>query len=143
VGGWDAKFTLPSTPNLGYAQVQLTATGSRTSYHTHTIRVEEFRRPEFEVSAQAGAGPFVIGGGGDVTVAAKYFAGGVLPGAEVNWYVTTSRASYTPPNRDDYVFGNWEPWWGYRSWHDDGGDQSATTNRAPSSYNHKGKTDAM
>jgi hypothetical protein len=28
--------------------------------------------------------------------------------------VTASTASFTPPNRDDYVFGEWTPWWG---WH--------------------------
>ena len=41
-----------------------------TSY-THTFQIEEFRRPEFEESAQASPGPFIIGGGGDVTVDAK------------------------------------------------------------------------
>jgi uncharacterized protein YfaS (alpha-2-macroglobulin family) len=143
VGGFDTKFTLPSTPNLGATAVTFTADGMGGNYY-HQIQVEEFRRPEFEVSANASAGPFVVGGGGDVTVAAKYYAGGALPGAEVNWYVTTSSASFSPPNHDDYVFGNWEPWWGYHRWYDDdsGDGDGDDTKRAPSSYTHQAKTDA-
>jgi alpha-2-macroglobulin len=52
-------------------------------------------------------------------VTAKYFAGGPLPGAPVNWYINASQTSYTPPNRDEFVFGQWEPWWDYRSWYDE------------------------
>jgi alpha-2-macroglobulin len=143
VGGWDATFALPSTPNLGDARVELSTTGRLTSYHRHTIQVEEFRRPEFEVSAQASMGPFVIGGSGDVTVSAKYFAGGVLPGADVSWYVSASQTSFTPPNRDDFVFGMWEPWWGYRAWYHDEPEDPSPGARSPGSWQHAGKTDAM
>ena len=63
---------------------------TRRAAYTHGFQIEEFRRPEFEVSAQASQGPFLVGGSGDVTVDAKYYAGGPLPGAPVNWYVTAS-----------------------------------------------------
>jgi len=33
--------------------------------YDHEVRVEEFRRPEFEVSAQASQGPFLVGAGGE------------------------------------------------------------------------------
>ncbi len=136
-GAWNAKFTLPKTPNLGYATVELQARGygGPGSGHSHTIRIEEFRRPEFEVSAQASQGPFLVGGGGDVTVSAKYYSGGPLPGAPVSWYVTSSRTSFTPPGRDDYIFGSWVPWWGY--------DDGASEYHAPKTWSHTGKTDAI
>jgi uncharacterized protein YfaS (alpha-2-macroglobulin family) len=111
VGGFDTKFTLPKTPNLGEATIAFTTTGSLSSSFTHSVQVEEFRRPEFEVSAQASQGPFVVGGGGDVTVSAKYFAGGPLAGADVSWRVTAAQTRFTPPNHDDYSFGEWTPWW--------------------------------
>jgi len=141
-GGFDTTFKLPGTPNLGYARVALEARGRMPSSYTHTFQIEEFRRPEFEVSAQASPGPFLIGGGGDITVDAKYFAGGVLPGAPVDWYVTASQTSYTPPNRDDFVFGSWEPWWGYRAWYDDAGPNGRGYQPQPS-WTHAGKTDAL
>jgi uncharacterized protein YfaS (alpha-2-macroglobulin family) len=140
VGGFDTKFTLPKTPNLGYANVELSTEGRLKSYYTHPFQIEEFRRPEFEVSASASTGPFMIGGGGDITVAAKYFAGGVLPGAQVDWYVTATPTSFTPPNRDDYVFGQWTPWWGYHAWYDDDGNNQY---KPQPSWTHASKTDAM
>ncbi|HEU0036765.1 MAG TPA: DUF6049 family protein [Kofleriaceae bacterium] len=133
IGGFDLKFTLPKTPNLGYAWIDFEAHGKDAWSTTppgyqfrHDFQVQEFRRPEFEVTAQASQGPFVIGTSADVTVSAKYYAGGPLPGAPVNWNVNASQTSFTPPNRDDYVFGNWQPWWGY---YDAYADDDAPTTR--------------
>ena len=115
-GGFDLALKLPPTMNLGSATVQLVAAaapgpavGGRE--HTHSFNVQEFRRPEFEVAAQAGEGPHFVGGAADVTVAASYYAGGGLAGADVSWRVAASRGSFTPPNRDDFTFGEWTPWW--------------------------------
>jgi uncharacterized protein YfaS (alpha-2-macroglobulin family) len=142
VGGFDTKFTLPKTPNLGHAYVHMEARGRMSTSYSHAFQIEEFRRPEFEVLAQASPGPFIIGGGGDITVDAKYFAGGALPGAPVNWYLTATQTSFTPPNRDDYVFGSWEPWWGYRAWYDYD-DYGGRPYKAPPSWSFQGKTDAL
>jgi uncharacterized protein YfaS (alpha-2-macroglobulin family) len=143
VGGWDTKFILPKTPNLGYAYISLSAQGSTAwdgqGEHSHSIQVEEFRRPEFEVSAQASQGPFVVGGTGDVTVKAKYYSGGPLPGAPVQWYVTANQTNFTPPNRDDFTFGKWTPWWGYHRY--GGGDDEGY--KPPRTWNHTGTTDAI
>ncbi|CAN5384668.1 hypothetical protein BH11MYX1_BH11MYX1_49690 [soil metagenome] len=143
VGGFDTKFALPKTPNLGSANILFTTVGSYAQVFGHQFQIQEFRRPEFEVTAQPSVGPFLIAGGGDVTVSAKYYSGGPLPGADVNWSVTASPTSFTPPNREDFVFGNWAPWWGYsRIDYDDNGDvvvpQQGTT-----SWAFTGKTDAM
>ncbi|MCW5803695.1 MAG: Ig-like domain-containing protein, partial [Deltaproteobacteria bacterium] len=163
VGGFDLGFALPKTPNLGTATIQLIADGDAPSRaHTHAFQIEEFRRPEFEVSAQASQGPFLVrpaspgkddkDGAGDVTVTAKYYTGGPLPSAPVNWQVSSSQTSYTPPNREDYVFGSWVPWWEVRSYNDyDGGDgdddeaprgKRGGGRRAPGQLGLQGKTDA-
>ncbi|MGN6106364.1 MAG: Ig-like domain-containing protein, partial [Kofleriaceae bacterium] len=137
VGGFHAQVALPKTPNLGYAYVELMAQGRMPGAHYHSFQIEEFRRPEFAVSAQASQGPFLVGGGGDVTVEAKYYAGGPLPGAPVQWEVQASKTNYTPPNRGDYVFGEWLPWWGY-------GRGFGPTDRyhEPKTWTLPGKTDA-
>jgi uncharacterized protein YfaS (alpha-2-macroglobulin family) len=139
VGGFDTKFTLPKTPNLGYARVEFESQGRMHETYSHGFQIQEFRRPEFEVNAQASQGPFVVGGSGDISVSAKYFAGGPLPGAAVSWYVTAAETSYTPPNRDDYVFGTWVPWWGYRGYYD---DEENPRYKAPKTWQLAGKTDA-
>jgi uncharacterized protein YfaS (alpha-2-macroglobulin family) len=119
-GAFDLALKLPTTMNLGAAHLHLVADaapggeeeGGRE--HVHAFSVQEFRRPEFEVKAQAGEGPHVVGGGTDVTVAASYYAGGGLAGADVAWRVEATRGSFTPPNRDDFTFGEWTPWWDIR-----------------------------
>src|SRR6185312_1904205 len=98
-GGFDTKFTLPKTPNLGNANVQFTTSGALVTTFAHTFQIQEFRRPEFEVSAQPSTGPFLVAGGGDVTVSAKYYSGGPLPGADVTWSLSASPTVFTPPNR--------------------------------------------
>jgi uncharacterized protein YfaS (alpha-2-macroglobulin family) len=122
LGGFDAKLKLPATMNLGNASLSLQATGgsgaASSRDYTHTFQVQEFRRPEFEVNAQASDGPFFVGGHAQATVAASYYAGGGLADAEVNWSVRAEPAQFTPPNRGDYTFGKWTPWWeraGYSS----------------------------
>ncbi|HEX8722816.1 MAG TPA: DUF6049 family protein, partial [Pyrinomonadaceae bacterium] len=116
LGGFDTKFKLPGTMNLGSASVLFRAEGgaagtaSRENYHA--LQVQEFRRPEFEVSAKADEGPHFVGGHAQAAVQASYYAGGGLADSEVNWRVTATPTSFTPPNRGDYTFGRWTPWWG-------------------------------
>jgi uncharacterized protein YfaS (alpha-2-macroglobulin family) len=141
VGGFDTKVVLPKTPNLGHASMILRTTGGE---HYHSFQIQEFRRPEFEVSAQASQGPFLVADGGDVTVTAKYYSGGPLPGAAVNWAVTASQTSFTPPNRDDFIFGAWEPWWGYHHYDfDEGMGYRGGGYKPPKQWALASKTDAM
>lgn len=106
--GFDLSLELPKTMNLGQAQLIVGGT-------VHYINVQEFRRPEFEVSAKnETAGPHVVADpkGADLSVSAKYYAGGSLPNTPVTWNVTASATSYTPPGQEEFTFGKWTPWWG-------------------------------
>jgi uncharacterized protein YfaS (alpha-2-macroglobulin family) len=118
LGGFDFAFTLPENVNLGYAQVYLDAQGSLSSLYNlrqyHNFQIQEFRRPEFEVTARnETTGPYFAEEYAIVAVEASYYAGGPLPNAEVDWYVTSSASNYEPPNWPDFVFGTWTPWWYY------------------------------
>ncbi|HEY3355614.1 MAG TPA: DUF6049 family protein [Polyangia bacterium] len=113
LGGFDLGLKLPPTMNLGHAWLELRR-GAHA--HTHGFQVQEFRRPEFEVTASASEGPHVVGGHATVAVRASYYAGGGLPGAEVRWSVTARPGHFTPPNRADFTFGTWTPWWDYPGW---------------------------
>jgi uncharacterized protein YfaS (alpha-2-macroglobulin family) len=115
LGGFDLKLKLPPTMNLGNASLNLQAQGLKIAasgeHHQHYFQVQEFRRPEFEVNAKTDEGPYFIGGHAQATVAASYYAGGGLPNSEVNWRVSAMPGQFTPPNRGDYTFGKWTPWW--------------------------------
>ncbi|HVF48452.1 MAG TPA: alpha-2-macroglobulin family protein [Pyrinomonadaceae bacterium] len=135
LGGFDTSFKLPPTVNLGHARLDLSAQGGSAAgegrQHTHLIQVQEFRRPEFEVTAQASEGPHVVGEHADASVSAFYYAGGGLANAEVNWSVRATPAHFTPPNRGDFTFGTWVPWW------------RASSRREPGqTQTYKGTTDA-
>ncbi len=135
LGGFDTAFKLPATMNLGHTNLTLTADGLSQSVPgqatNHSFQVQEFRRPEYEVKVMAGTGPHFIRGYAIATASANYYAGGVLSNAETNWQVTATPTNYTPPNRGDFIFGTWTPWW----WGDRPGGQSTSQSFA-------GRTDA-
>ncbi len=121
LGGFDFMITLPENTNLGYAQLHLYALGSldnltNTEYY-HSLQIQEFRRPEFEVAARnETTAPYFAGEHAIVSVEAAYFAGGPLPNAETTWWVTSTPTNYSPPNWPEFSFGFWTPWW---YWYDD------------------------
>jgi uncharacterized protein YfaS (alpha-2-macroglobulin family) len=115
-GGFDTSFKLPANMNLGSATVEFETDNDEGDFHDqkyqHRFTVQEFRRPEFEVTASRdNEGELFPGSYADLSVAANYFAGGGLTDAEVKWEVTSQPTNFTPPNRSDYSFGVWTPWW--------------------------------
>ncbi len=134
-GAFDFQLKLPENLNLGYQRLEFAANGNlENKDFTHVFQVQEFRRPEFEVSAAAEtAAPFYVGDSAITGVEAKYYSGGFLKNAETNWTLTAKPTNYTPPNRDDYTFGKFVPWW--KNYYD--GDYDERT-----SQQFKGVTDA-
>ena len=108
-GGFELTLKLPPTMNLGTSYLTVTAAGLAGG--THPLQVQEFRRPEYEVTASASQAPHFVGGSATVAVSAQYYAGGSLSNAPVAWNVSAVATTYTPPNRDDFTFGRWTPWW--------------------------------
>lgn len=118
LAGFDLKLKLTPTMNLGRAllEFKLEPDGGE---HTHVFQVQEFRRPEFEIKIDASEAPHFVGAHATVAMTASYYAGGGLAATDVNWAVVSVPTNYTPPNRDDYTFGKFRPWWGY--YEDEGG----------------------
>lgn len=113
LGGFDLALPLPRTPNLGHAHLELEVVAGtmKGQQYGHTLQIQEFRRPEYEVKARASEGPHIVGGHADLTVSAQYFAGGALASAETRWSVASAPGSYSPPGHDGFTFGRWRPWW--------------------------------
>jgi hypothetical protein len=109
LAGFDTAFRLPEDMNLGPVSIRLETVGAAgdldSRSYAHYFQVEEFRRPEFEVSVSHDPGPHIVGGAALFTVAASYFAGGGLPDSELNWRVESRPTHFYPPNRDDFTFG--------------------------------------
>lgn len=116
LGGFAFTVALPAGTNQGPATITFEADafgrGPATAA-THHFQVEEFRRPEFEVTTRVeGDEPVVSALPATVTLDASYYAGGPLASAPVTWSVTMGDASYSPPGWDQWTFGRWAPWWG-------------------------------
>ncbi len=122
LGGFDFSIDVPDGANLGPAEIRLRLIDSSfAEWHYDSFEIQDFRRPEFEVTARTESpAPYFVDQPATVAVDATYFSGGPLPDADVEWVVTTDTTSYTPPNWPDYTFGIWTPWWesGYGGYDD-------------------------
>ncbi|HSD86798.1 MAG TPA: alpha-2-macroglobulin family protein [Kofleriaceae bacterium] len=105
-GGFDMQVALPANANLGIATFSFET--DRQSIR-HPIDIEEFRTPAYGVElvddvTHAGATPLVLGENIEMSAEAKYYAGGGLPGARIQWNATLAPAAYRPPGWDRYRF---------------------------------------
>ncbi|MFO0672505.1 MAG: hypothetical protein U0235_23330 [Polyangiaceae bacterium] len=131
-GGFNLALKIDKS-NLGYANVSMRI-GDRE--FAHAFDIEEFRRPEYQVSASAEPGPHVVGGSAVATVSASYFAGGALVAAEATWNAERIDATFTPPNQGDYHFGRApEPWFFVDS-------TAPRDSKDPRTATFRGRTDA-
>lgn len=107
-GGFAVDVALPPDMNLGHARLKLAGKGVA---HTATINVQEFRRPRFEVEANARRPEVVLGDEAVVDVVARYYAGGGLPDAAVSYVATATDAVFRPAGLERFSFGPWRPRW--------------------------------
>jgi hypothetical protein len=95
-GTFEGTFTAPQGVVTGNMTLY-------TSYGSKYFKVEEYKRPKFEVDFHKVKGEFRVGDDIEVIGFAKAFAGNMLDGAKVNYRVT--RNAYFP---------SWSYWrWGY------------------------------
>lgn len=109
-GAVDLTVRFPKTTNLGHHRIVIR--GKSLPEGTHYLNVQEFRRPEFEVTTKCvSQQPHLLLDSATVSADATYYSGGPLAGATVNWSVSALKASYKPPSHSQYNFGRWTPWW--------------------------------
>ncbi|HEY9793332.1 MAG TPA: alpha-2-macroglobulin family protein [Candidatus Obscuribacterales bacterium] len=109
--GFNFAFTVPKAANLGYSRIQLKLDKTDPENmagnpHEANFEIQEFRKPEFEVNVKTETeAPHVIKQHAIVAVNAKYYTGGGLANASVNWNVNANPTNYSPPNWSEFVFG--------------------------------------
>ncbi|KAL6080571.1 Polyubiquitin [Balamuthia mandrillaris] len=117
---FELTFTLPSNMALGKAHLELVLIDSfnemmafmstsqqvASQYiYTHDLEIQEFRRPEFEMSANVtDGGPFLVDEPIDFSAEAKYFTGCSLPFTDISWTFMTTQTTYRPPNNSGFTF---------------------------------------
>jgi alpha-2-macroglobulin len=106
LGGFNLNFVVPKTAELGYSNVEL-RTSDKGSLVVANVQfsVEEFRKPEFEMTvSNCDSGAKYIGDHVYFETLAKYFSGPGLSSAAVKWRVTGEVGLYRPPGWADYEF---------------------------------------
>ncbi len=115
-GGADDSLTLGEDAPLGYYSIQ-------TDRGAVGFRLEEYRKPEFEVTVETPDKALLLGDAVQVKVRAAYYYGAPVANGTVSYKVvrTAQRSTWTPPWRWDWLYGNgawlrqydysWYPGW--------------------------------
>lgn len=110
-GGIDHTWTLGANAMPGNYSVQVIA-GDFSGQAT--FRVEEYKKPEYEVLVNAPDEPVALGDKITATIAAKYYFGAPVVNARVKYKVLRSdhRADWYPPRPWDWLYGGGYWWFG-------------------------------
>ena len=84
-GGLDGTFELPSDAGLGVYQLMVVNHGGGS------FRVEEYKKPEFEVNVEAPTKPIMLGEKVAATIKARYYFGSPVAEARVKYKVSRTR----------------------------------------------------
>lgn len=118
LGAVECEVVIPKDGGLG-AWMATYQIGNRIAASV-MLRVEEYRKPEYEVTVEAPSEPVKLGDTFTATVKANYFHGAPVRNAEVE--IIVKRSSLTerwfPRNRWDWLYGS-GAWWNGSdaSWH--------------------------
>ncbi len=117
-GGVADEFKLPKTTGLGVYQLVM------ENYGGSSFRVEEYKKPEFEVIVEAPTEPVQLGEKITATIKAKYYFGAPVTKGKVKYTVRRSNhdARWFPRGDWDWFYGSgywwfaadytWYPGWG-------------------------------
>ena len=105
-GGLQGRWPVPDGATLGTYRLSVVNHGSGT------FRVEEYKKPEFEVSVQAPDKPVSLGETVRAQIEARYYFGSPVTEATVRYKVlrTEHDESWYPPTPWDWLYGRGY-WW--------------------------------
>lgn len=103
MGTAQTQVTLPEDVRLGHFSITTYATINSSTYTgRHSFSVEEYKRPDYEITLNPLDKALAYNKATTVTGHAQYYSGAALQNAQINYTVT--REEYTPPFY----------WWWYR-----------------------------
>jgi uncharacterized protein YfaS (alpha-2-macroglobulin family) len=87
-GSASLDFEIPTGRALGSYSLRISTKAYSESFSAYrAVRVEEYKRPEFEVLIDEGKGQWEFGKKASITGRAKYYFGGTVPGAKITYRV--------------------------------------------------------
>ncbi len=114
-GGLEGEYALPSTATLGVYRIVVIQDPRKFIQQNGNFRVEEYKKPEYEVTVDAPTKPVMLGEKVKATIKAKYYFGSPVTQAKVHYKV--ARTSYTetwyPIAPWDWFYGKGYWWFAY------------------------------
>ncbi|MCK4981611.1 MAG: hypothetical protein KAS17_01745, partial [Victivallaceae bacterium] len=116
-GAFNSSFKLPDDADLGSYSISLDRLGGHINF-----RVEEYRKPEYEVKVAMPGKPLMLGNEIPITIKADYLFGAPVVNAKVRYkvYRTSKSRFYIPFYKWDWLYGRnacvFSACYIYRSW---------------------------
>jgi len=134
-GGLEGEYSIPAGATLGVYRI---SHGPGIVYGGNTFRVEEYKKPEFEVTVEAPQEPVMLGEKINTIIRAAYYFGSPVTDATVKYkvYRTEHDDRWYPAFYWDWLYGPGYRWYGYDySWYP-GWDQWGCKRPLPSAWQH-------
>jgi uncharacterized protein YfaS (alpha-2-macroglobulin family) len=112
-GAISGELALAEDAALGVYRIAISRK-SADVYGNHSFRVEEYKKPEFEVKVEAPKEPVLLGDGFEVKIRADYYFGGAVKEGKVKYRVERNAHDdrWWPVGRWDWLFGAGYGWTG-------------------------------
>lgn len=104
LGGLSATFADAKAPTGSYSATLLLK-GEKWTIGERRFKIEAYRTPRFEVQL-SGPRRVPLDGPFKVKAFARYYAGGNVAGANINWRVTERPYFHIPKGREGYIFAS-------------------------------------
>lgn len=124
-GSISGEYEVPGEPPLGVYQIRVNGYGPDSRYNAGgQFRVEEYKKPEFEVKVTPAKTQARLGDKVKATISARYYFGAPVAQGKVSYkiYRETYNHVYWGPAEYDWLYGKgygyyryaypWFPWWG-------------------------------
>jgi hypothetical protein len=120
-GGLVGDYTLPKNAKLGQYNLELRTLEFRDDKQhvfnisgSNTFRVEEYKKPEFEVTVDAPDKPILLGDTITAKINAKYYFGAPVTSAKIKYKIERSNhdSRWYPVEPWDWLYGNGYWWFG-------------------------------
>ena len=116
-GGYVGELDLPEDAVLGQYRIQLDQGHNIrfTAMGGNTFRVEEYKKPEFEVKVDAPTDPVMLGEKITAKINAKYYFGAPVAKGKIKYKITRNshNDNWYPSAPWDWCFGEGYWWYGY------------------------------
>jgi alpha-2-macroglobulin len=106
-GTFNGEFVVDENTVLGRYSLQVDSPSSSGGIGGSSIRIADYRKPEYYVDYDYGGEMAYVGDPLDIDITAKYYSGGTLANAPVYYSLDIGKSIFTPPTQySGYTFTN-------------------------------------